>query len=121
GQHPCRRVTDEKKQRSTRRLLEDLEQRVGGIRIELVNGIDNADPPSIDGGRRAEKRNRLTRLVDRDDTSHHTSVVQAALKRQQAAVRACRYVMGNRIGWIDPERLGVLHVGGLRTAMRQYK
>ena len=40
-------MTDEQKQRSLRRLFENFQQRIGGVRVEFVNGIDDADPPAV--------------------------------------------------------------------------
>jgi hypothetical protein len=75
-------MTDEQKQRSLRRFFENLEQRIGCVRIELVDGIDDADPPAVDRSRRTEERNRLPRLVHRDHGAQHAAIVEAALQHQ---------------------------------------
>src|SRR6202008_2048327 len=63
-QHPSRRVADQKKRRPARRLLKYLEQGVGGIRIEFVDGIDDADPPALLCSGRTKKRDRFAALLD---------------------------------------------------------
>jgi hypothetical protein len=59
-------VACEQEQRLLRRLLQDLQQRVRRIRIEFVDGIDDADPPALDCSGRAEERNGLARFIDGD-------------------------------------------------------
>ena len=103
-------MADEKEQRLLRRLLKNFEQRVGRVGIELIDGIDDADPPAFDCRGRAEERNRLPGFIDGDHGSHHAPVVQRPFERQQAAMGARRDMARHRIGWIDPKRLGALHV-----------
>ena len=56
-----------------------FKQRVGGVGIEFVDGIDDADPPALDRRGRAEERNRLPGLVDGDHGPHHALVVEACV------------------------------------------
>src|SRR5437899_321904 len=69
-----RRMAGEQEQRSLRRLFEDLEQRVSGVRIELIDRVDDAHPPAVHRRGRAEERNRLPRLVDRNHGPHHAAI-----------------------------------------------
>ena len=104
-----------------RRFLEDLEQRVGGVGIEFIDGIDDADPPAFNRGGRAEKRDRLPGLVDRDDRAHHALVVEGPFKREQAAMGARRDMARDRIGRINVQCLGALHIRCKGIAMREHE
>src|SRR4051812_40801315 len=108
-QGPRGRMADKQEQRSLRRLFEDLEQRVGGVRIELVDGVDDADPPAVHRRGRAEERNRPPRLVDGNHGPHHAAIVQPALQHQQPAMRAGGDLTRDGIVRIERERLGALH------------
>jgi hypothetical protein len=114
-------MAHQQEERLLRRLLENLEQRVGGAGIEFIDGIDDADPPALDGRGRAEKRDRLAGFVNRDDGPHHALVVEAAFKREQAAMGARRDMARDRIGWIHPQRLGVLHIRCQGIAMGEHE
>ena len=114
-------MADEKEQRLLRRLLENLEQRIGSVGVEFIDGIDDADPPAFHGRGRAEKRDGLAGLVDRDHGSHHAFVVERPFKREQAAMRTRGDVARDRIGRIDPQRLGALHVRCAGIAMGEYE
>ena len=120
-QHPRRRVADQKEQRLPRRLLENFQQRVGCVGIQLVDGIDDADPPSFHRRGRTEERDRLARLVDRDDGAHHALVVERALERQQSAMGAGGDMASHRMRRIDLQRFGALHLGCQRIAMREHE
>src|SRR5215216_7819258 len=102
-------MADEQEQRLLRWLFEDLEQRIGGVRIELVDGVDDADPPAVHRRGRTEERNRLPRLVDGDDGPQHAAIVEAAFQRQQSAMRAGGDLARDRLIRIERERLGVLY------------
>src|SRR5579883_521395 len=114
-------MTDQKKQRLARGLLENLEQRVGGIRIELVDGIDNTDPPALDGGGRTKEGNCFPRLVNGDHGSHHAPLVRRALKDEKSAVSSGRDAASNGIRRIDPEACCALNVWDRRIAMAKHK
>ena len=59
GKQPARRVAHQQEQRARRRLLQHLEQRIGAFRLlELVGGIDDADPPAALARGRAEEAAR---------------------------------------------------------------
>ena len=109
GKHARGRVADQQKQRARRRLLQNLEQRVGGVGVEFVHRIDDADPPAGDGGGRTEKRNRLARFIDGDDAPHHPFVVGGALQRQQAAMAARHHLPRHRMIGIEVEAGRALH------------
>src|SRR5207302_2060042 len=100
------RMADEKEERLMRRLLENLEQRIGRVGIEFIDRVDDADSPTLNGGGRTEERNRLPGLVNRDHRSHDALVVQCPLKREQAAMGACRHMARHRIGRINRECFG---------------
>src|SRR6185437_1879402 len=73
-QHPRWSVGDQQEQRLLRRLLEDFQECIRRVRIELVDGIDDADPPALHRRGRAEERDGLARFVDRDHRPQHTLV-----------------------------------------------
>ena len=68
---------------SRRRLLEDLQQRVGAGGIQLVRRVDDADAPAPLARGRAEEADRAPHLVDRDDGAQLALVVFGALQREQ--------------------------------------
>ena len=91
---------------------QNLEQRIGGIRIELVDGIDDADPPALDCRGRAEKRDRLPGLVDGDHRPHHALLVERAFQDEQAAMGTGRDQPRSRLRRINRQCRGALHCSG---------
>src|SRR5205807_10537015 len=99
--HPARRVAYQQEQRLLRRLLEGLEQRVGGVRIEFIDGVDDATSPALRRRGRAKERNRFARLIDRDDGAHDALIVCGTLEHEKAAMRTGDDATGRRIRWVD--------------------
>ena len=58
------RMADDQEQRARRRLLEHLQERIGGARIHVVGGIDDRDPPAGLAAGRAEEGDGAADLVD---------------------------------------------------------
>jgi hypothetical protein len=114
-------VAYQKKKRLARGLLEDLEQRVGGIRIEFIDRIDNTDSPALDGGGGAKEGDGFPRLINGNDGSHHALLVRRALKDEKTAMGSGRDVAGDRLGRIDVEVHGALNVWDRRIAMAEHK
>src|SRR5215213_11143005 len=55
--HTGWRVTNKKKERLLRGLLENLEKSVCGVGIEFIDSVDDAHPPSLPSCSGAEERN----------------------------------------------------------------
>ena len=67
GRHEAsRRRGDEQEHRARRRLLQRLQQRVGGVDVELVGLIDDDDAPAVAGGAMRQERAQPAHLVDRN-------------------------------------------------------
>src|SRR5262249_60603031 len=67
GQEPGRRVADQEQQGIARRLLQNLQERVGSLRIlQLVSGVDDADTPAPLARGRSEERHGAAHVVDPD-------------------------------------------------------
>ena len=80
-QQPARRVADEQEQRARRRLLEDLQEGVGGVRVHVVGRIDDGDRASpLRPPVEPKKRDGAPDLVDRE-----LGPVALALRRPTAA------------------------------------
>ena len=65
-------------------------------------GLLTLERTANDRGGRSEERDRLARLIHRDNSAKHALVIQRALERQQAAMRARCDMARHRIVWIDP-------------------
>src|SRR5579864_9472361 len=120
-QHASGRVAYQKKKRLAWRLLDDLQQRVGGIRIEFIDGIDNADPPALNRGGRTEEADGFSRLVHSDDRSHRTLFVGGALKDEETAMGAGRDAATDRMRRIDHEIRRTLNVCRQRIGVAQHE
>jgi hypothetical protein len=59
-------MADQQQQRTLRRLLEHLEQRIGAGAVELIDGIHNGHPPTALARGRAEKRHAAAHVIDGD-------------------------------------------------------
>ena len=57
-QKPARAVADQQQERAARRLLQDLEERVGGIAVHLLRAVDDHDAPAPPRPRSAGKSRR---------------------------------------------------------------
>ena len=114
-------MAHQKEQRLLGRLFEDFQQRVGSIWIELVDGVDDANPPAFGRRGRAEECDRLARFVHGDDRAHHAAVVGGALQRQQATMGAGRYLPRHGIVRIDRKVLGALHGRRERLRMSEHE
>ena len=79
-------LTSSKSARS-RRLFQHLEQRIGAETIELVDRIDDGDPPAPLACGRAEKRHRAADVLDSDLLAQHALVVRRALKNEEIGMR----------------------------------
>jgi len=59
-------VADQKYHRVRRRLLEQFQQRVGGVHVHLVSGVDDHHPASAIGDGESEKGSEFAHLVHGD-------------------------------------------------------
>ena len=59
-------MADEEQDGAGRRLLEDLQERVGGGAVQLVGGVDDRDAPAAVGGGELEEALERADLVDGD-------------------------------------------------------
>ena len=65
-QQPAGRVTDQQQQRVRRRLLERLEQRIGGVRVQVVGRIDDHHAPAALGRGHTQEMVGRAHVVDDD-------------------------------------------------------
>ena len=93
----------QQQQRPLRRLLENLEQRVRSCPVELIDRIDDGDPPATLPGGRAEERDRAAHVVDRDLLPQHALVIRRALKNEKVAVHLRRHAARHRMFRLDGE------------------
>ena len=95
-------MTDEDEQRALRRLLQHLEQSIGARPVELVDGVDDRDPPAALPGGRTEKRYGAAHVVDGNLLPQDALVVEGALQHEEITLRLSG----------DPARHRVLCVNG---------
>ena len=82
---------DQQQQGAGRRLLEDLQQRVGGVAVHLVGAVDDDDPPAAPRRRQAQEAAELAHVVDDDLAAQPpASRIIGALDRQQVGMTAAR-------------------------------
>ena len=67
GQQPARRMRDQEQHAAFGRLLQSLQQGVGGVGIHVVGRIDDRDPVGRARRRLGEELRQGARLVDRDE------------------------------------------------------
>src|SRR4029079_14232716 len=64
GEESARLMADQDKERTGRRLLEDLEQRIGRFRVDVLRCIDNADAPAAFSRRPRKKARSPSDVID---------------------------------------------------------
>src|SRR6516165_177131 len=94
----------QQQQRPLRRLLENFEQGIRSRPIELVDRIDDGDPPAALSCGRAEERNRAAHVVGRDLLAQHIFLVRHALENEKIAMRLRGHTLRHRVFRIDGER-----------------
>src|SRR6185312_4317247 len=112
-------MADEQEQRLTRRFFKDLEQRIGGVRVEFIDGVDDAHPPALRSRGRSEEVDGLPGLVDRDYGPHHSLVVGSSLKNEEPAMGTRRDAARGGVGRIDVKAIGTLHGRRKGISMRK--
>ncbi len=65
-EEPTRLVGEDQEEGAGRRLLQHLEQRVGGVGVEVLGAVQHADPPAGIGGCGGEQVEGLAHHVDGD-------------------------------------------------------
>ena len=121
-QFAARRVAHQQQERTRRRLLENLEQRVGAFALQVVDGIDDGDAPTALARGRTEERHRFAHVVDADHGVELAGLlVEHAFEHQQVALRLRRNAAGNWIVRIDRERSRLLDRRQTRIGMREHE
>ena len=117
-QQPPRRVRQHQEKRPLRRLLEDLQDRIGGVAVEIVGRIDDCHAPVAGARCLAEELAGPAHLVDGDDglcvaglLVHRTRQVQHIVRRAACDLAADRVVK---------VRIGDAVGSGQRVGMRQH-
>src|SRR6185503_19861987 len=96
-QKASRLVADEHEERMRRWLLEDLEQRIGRFRVEVVGGVDDADATSPLARRAAEEGRCAAHVIDRYLGFEAFCLgIIAALERDEIGMAACGDAMRDR-------------------------
>ena len=121
GQQPPGRVAYDQKQRPSWRLLEQLEQRIGSGRVELVGRVDNREAPSGFAGGRAEERHKLADILDRDLRSERAAVARPALEHQQIGVSLRGHEGRDPMVGRQRQRCCGLHGRDRRVRMREHE
>ena len=119
-QEPPRAVRHQEQEHATRRLLEDFEERIGGVAVHLVGAVDDDDAPAALGRGQPQKSADLAGVLDDDLAAQPAAArVVGALDRQEIGMPARGHpakdaaVRGNRqpafaditlIGSIIPEQ-----------------
>ena len=81
------RIGDQQQQAAPRRLLENLEQGIGAVGVQFIDGVDDRDPPAALPGGRSEERDRSAHVVDLDVLAQLAGFfVDRALENQQIAL-----------------------------------
>src|SRR6185295_16605518 len=81
-------MSNDQEQRTRRRLLENLEESVGGANAHVIGGVDNGDAPAPFACGRAKERHRSADVLDRQKLLEAFSIlVQGTLENQQVGVR----------------------------------
>ena len=105
-------MAHQQQQRAWRRLLENLQQRIGAFALQVVDRVDNGDAPAALAGGRAEKRHRAPHVVDADHGVELAGLfVDHALEHQEVALRLRGDAAGNRIVRFDRERVRFFTAG----------
>ena len=115
-------MADEQKQRALRRLFQDLEQCVGAFTLEIVDRIDNGNPPATLTRCRTEERDRATHVVDADHGVKLAGLlIKAALEHEEVALRLRGHPARNRMIGVYCERCRFLDFGSAGVRMRQHE
>ena len=81
-------MADEQNERPSRRLFQNLQERVGALALQIVDGVDDGDTPAALACGRAEKRDSPADIVNADDGIELAGLlVDHAFDDQQIALR----------------------------------
>jgi hypothetical protein len=86
GQQAAGRMADDQEQAAPRRFLQELEQRIGAGRVQLVGGVDHHHPPSGLARGRAKERYQPAHILDRDDGAQRAALARPALEHQEVGM-----------------------------------
>ena len=87
-QFTARSVADQQNERPLRRLFQNLQECVGALALQFVDGVDNGDTPAALACGRSEKRDSPTDVVNADDGVELAGLlIDHALNGQQIALR----------------------------------
>ena len=121
-QHARGRMAHQQQHGAPGRLFQDLEQRVRARWVELVDRIDDGDPPAALPGGRAEERDRPAHVVDLDVLAQLAGFfVDRALQHQQIALRLRRDAPRHRMIGVDVQRFRGLHRRRARIGMGEHE
>jgi len=89
-------MADEQNERPLRRLFQNLQECVGPLALQVVDGIDNSDtPPALACGR-AKKCDSPADIINTDDGIELASLlVDHAFDDEQIALRLCGDAAGD--------------------------
>ena len=107
GRQPARGGADQQQHRARRRLLQHLQQRVGGVAVEVLRAVQHHHAPAALGRRQAQEVGDAADVIDHDLAAQPPALlVPGALDRQQIGVRSGGDAAEHRVGGIEAERRG---------------
>src|SRR6516225_8237679 len=97
-------MADEEHQCTFGWLLQDLQQRVGPGPVQIVDGVDDSDPPASLACRRAKKWHGAPDVINRDLLMENASVIDGAFDNEKIGLRLRGNAPADRIFRVDFER-----------------
>ncbi len=108
-------MTNEQEHRIGRWFFQRLQDRVGGIGVEIVHRIDNGDAHAAFARRQREEPTKLARIVHGDFAPRFAAIVKTTAQYEEIWMRQRRNAPRNRIIRIDIERARADALGAQRN------
>ena len=109
-------MTDKQKKPARRRFFQDFQQRIGGVVVHVVGGIDNGDTPAARARGHAEEAAEPAHFFHIKHGLELAAIVLAPLQHQQTRMRPRFHLTRNDI----PRRNGEIGRTGIRRPIPQH-